>query len=181
MSGKLDAIGKMKKGTKLITSSNGYKIVVDRSDHERLSIYKWWVDDRGGYPRRVFRSSRFNGKQVSIAMHAYILGKKSGLYVDHKNQNVLDNRRSNLRFCTASENTANAWRVKRSKSGYRGVYLDHGRYRARISIGNKVMQLGQYETAIEAAKAYNMAALKIRGEFACLNVIPKALPTKGEG
>lgn len=47
------------------------------------------------------------------SLHREIMNPPKGMVIDHKNHNVLDNRRSNLRICTQAENTRN-----RKSKGY---------------------------------------------------------------
>ena len=95
------------------------------------------------------------------------------LYIDHKDRNRSNNKISNLRIATHSENMMNRKKQK-NKSGFRGVNFlnDHKRSKpwyANINKNNKTIRLGYYSTAIEAAKAYDKAALTYHGEFASLN------------
>jgi len=97
--------------------------------------------------------------------------------VDHRDLNKMNNRRDNLRICTPSQNCANR-RGRLSKSGYRGVSsitTGKKRWRAYISRNGKQKRcLGYFYTAVEAAKAYDLAAIEHWGEFASLN-FPKEL------
>lgn len=90
------------------------------------------------------------------------------LEVDHVNGDALDNRRVNLRLATRAQNAAN--RSYPSK-GYRGVFFRKktGKYSAVLKHAFKQMWLGEFETPLEAALAFDDAALKLRGEFARLN------------
>ena len=84
----------------------------------------------------------------------------------------MDNRRVNLRAATRAQNVRN--RKKYTKSGsskYKGVSWkkDNGKWSARIGLNNKSIFLGNFEKELDAAKAYDKAAKKYHGEFACLN------------
>lgn len=91
-----------------------------------------------------------------------------GMTVDHADGDVLNNRLENLRLATRSENSRN----RKTKSEYKGVYpMCSGRWYASIFKEGKRYRIGHYDTAIEAARAYNEAALKYHGQFARLNAI----------
>ena len=103
---------------------------------------------------------------------ARVIAERMGLnipnQVDHWDRRTRNNRRRNLRPATRSQNGANRIAYKNNKSGYKGVYLRNGRYCARIQINKKSYWLGQYDTAVEAAAAYDWAARDF-GEFARFN------------
>ena len=104
-------------------------------------------------------------------MQHFIIGKpEKGLQTDHINRNGLDNRKVNLRKCTSAENNCNVEK-RTSGSKYKGVYWYNERkmFRANINVNKKYIFLGYYNTELDAAIAYNNAALKYHGEFACLN------------
>ncbi len=112
-------------------------------------------------------------------LHRQILNAPKGLWVDHKNGNTADNRRSNIRLCTPAENLRNrppmkASIVKKHGSKYKGLAWDYTgnyqkRWMAKICVDGKTHWLGCYATEEEAAKAYDKGALKYHGEFAKLN------------
>lgn len=74
---------------------------VDKTQKENLLKYKWHLTGHG------YAACKFNGKNLKL--HHFILGKKpnKGYDVDHINRNRLDNRISNLRIVTRSENLRN--------------------------------------------------------------------------
>lgn len=63
---------------------------------------------------------------------------------------------------------------KNNTSGYRGVSYrkDNKKWRAEFHYGKQKIIIGLFETALEAAKAYNQIATQYLGERAKLNDIP---------
>jgi hypothetical protein len=66
-------------------------------------------------------------------------------------------------------------KMKNNTSGYKGVsWNSHAKaWAARITVRGRRVFLGSFDDPVEAAKAYNEAALEYHGEFAVLNKIPK--------
>lgn len=158
--------------------------LVDCDDYAWISIHKWQLTHKGYAARsKVERVGEYTGnkrpiKRSKIFLHRAILKAPKNLQVDHINHNKLDNRRSNLRLCTQSENLRNGnkktWRGQ-SQTKYKGVkilknYADEViRYQAVIAIPEKRISLGVYATEEAAARAYDKAASLHFKEFAKLN------------
>lgn len=125
-----------------------------------------WHKTSDGY---AARSKTVDGKKQTERMHRVI--HIGATQVDHINGNTLDNRSSNLRGVTTSQNGMNRGRMSNNKSGYKGVswHKKSERFRANICVNQVRMHVGQYKTALEAARAYNSAALDLHGKFARLN------------
>lgn len=127
--------------------------LVDADDYERLASFRWHLFG-GGY------AARAAGNQGRVYMHREILGV-SGLDplwhpVDHINHDPLDNRRSNLRLATKSENALNQRGAqKHSQSGIRGVFWHKGagRWTAQVRCQGRKYWLGLFDTAEEADAA----------------------------
>jgi len=155
-----------------IALTRGRIALVDAGDYEFLSQYKWTavLIGRKGY-KYWSAQTKIGGR--SVFMHRLIMAAPNDLQVDHKNQNTLDNQRSNLRLCTNSQNQANRPLSKRNTSGYRGVVLDRSVvkniWRAQIRINRKRLHLGNFAASEDAARAYDEAARFHFGEFATLN------------
>jgi hypothetical protein len=145
---------------KIIRLPSGQEVLVDAADYEKIAPYSWRVMGTGVggmvKARRVY-------------LHRFILNAPPGVQVDHANRNTLDNRRENLRLCTASQNCANKEKPRRPTfSIYKGVYREkRGKpWRAQIGIRGQRVYLGTFATEREAAMAYDSAARAEFGEFA---------------
>ena len=103
-----------------------------------------------------------------MLMHRHILQPPVDLEVDHRDNDGLNNRRSNLRMATRSQNMTNK-EYGVGISGYRGVSRNGSRWRARVIHNNKEHHIGTFDTIEEAAKAYDQLAKELHGEFAMLN------------
>ena len=150
---------------KEIPLTQGRVALVDDEDFNRLSVWKWYYH----YGYAVRREPA--GKQRTIFMHREVAHTPDGMQTDHINLNRLDNRRSNLRACTAAENKANEGLRSSNKSGYRGVCWSarDNKWRANIHVGGKFLSLGCFDRAIDAAVAYDTAAEAYFGDFAKTN------------
>jgi len=152
-----------------IPLTRGQIALVDKADYELLCQYKWQAIPavHGFYATAAIK---MNGRWTTVQMHRLIMAATAGQMIDHKNGNPLDNRKHNLRLCTHSQNNANQ-RGKRH-TRYKGVCRCGNRWKARIGWQKKVFQVGMFETEVEAAEAYNLAARRVHGEFARLNQLP---------
>jgi hypothetical protein len=153
-------------GAKLIPLTQGKLAIVDAEDYSRLNKLKWYANraKRTYYARGTIKGTR-------VGMHRQILTAPPHLYVDHKNRNGLDNRKSNLRLCTHFQNQQNRRPSLNGKSKYKGVCWSkrHKKFRARITYNKKSFHLGLFDSEIDAAKAYDKKARELFGEFAYLN------------
>ena len=146
---------------------------VDPADYKRLKGYEWITRKASN----CFHAQRYgaNGKRkrgTIVYMHQEILKVPEGMLVDHINNDGMGNRSANLRASTTAQNSRN--RKKFSKpcsSKYKGISLrkKNRTWLATITFENKKIYLGYFKNEIDAAKAYDEAAKKYHGEFACLN------------
>ena len=86
--------------------------------------------------------------------------------VDHRDLNKRNGRADNLRAATSSQNNANVTMRRNNSTGYKGVYEDHGKFRAQIRHDGIVYYLGRFLTKEEAYAAYCAEADRLHGEFA---------------
>lgn len=92
-------------------------------------------------------------KQIKIYLHRFILDAKKDQEIDHINRNGLDNRRSNLRFCTSFQNKLNQKIRKDSLLGIQGVRFRYNKYYTRF----RGKHLGVFNTSKEASEIYQKA------------------------
>lgn len=105
-------------------------------------------------------------------MHRLILGASKGdPDVDHVDGDGMNNRRSNLRVASRSQNMGNQrTRCGAKTSRFKGVsLLPNGRWHAQIKVNGKTKFLGAYAEETDAATAYDRAARAAFGEFARTN------------
>jgi hypothetical protein len=154
---------------KEILLTHGKVALVDDKDFEELNSKKWSVHGKGRFLYAVRNSSRPNRK--IIRMHRYLMNPQVGFEVDHIDMNGLNNQRSNLRICTRSQNRCNSLKPKNNTSGFKGVSFQKSnkKFQATIKLNGKQSHIGYFNTSIEAAKAYDIEAIKIYGEFARTN------------
>jgi hypothetical protein len=97
----------------------------------------------------------------------YMTGRWGRPMIDHRDGDSTNNRWTNLRRATASQNGANRRRPRHNISGFKGAYLCRsGKWRARIRRNGLAIHLGNYSTPQAAHAAYVTAARKLFGEFA---------------
>lgn len=144
--------------------------IVDNKDFEELNSHKWshavFNEKRGSGRREVVMRTE-KGKSIYMAIE--IMKAPKGMKVDHKNKNPLDNRRTNLRICTNSQNLMNRGKTKVNKTGYKGVSKAGNKFRAQITTNRKSEYIGTYSTAREAAHAFDERALARDPKFSLLN------------
>jgi hypothetical protein len=98
---------------KEIQLNKGMVALVDDEDFRTVSLFKWYVATTG----YAVHGERVNGKQLKIYMHRFVTNAPKNMQVDHINANRLDNRKENLKICTARENGENTH--KRAKEELR--------------------------------------------------------------
>ena len=113
------------------------------------------------------RSASINGEKVTTSIHRVLMSPPDGLMVDHIDGNGLNNRRSNLRITTASQNQSNRRHQNTEKSLPKGVsfHKQTGKWSARITKNGAVHWLGLFDDPPTAHAAYREASKHYHGEF----------------
>lgn len=139
-----------------------HEFYFDLEDYNKIKDYHWYFDDSG----YVCYRDKYN----SIRIHEIIMNTIGTRYcVDHikgeKTRN--DNRKTNLRIATTSQNMRNKDLQSNNTSGITGVYFSKQRNKwvAQIKIENKMINLGGFEKKEDAAKARKEAEEKYFGEW----------------
>ncbi len=162
---------------KLIPLNKGKSVVVDDADFDKFSQWHWFFQaNRNGNGYAVRKTTR-NAKSVWLKMHREIIEAPSGMQVDHIDGNGLNNQRSNLRLCTATDNARNSRSRRGSSSEFKGVsWSKSGKaWQAYIAADKQTIYLGLFEDEGFAARVHDSAARKLHGEFARLN-LPNCAP-----
>jgi hypothetical protein len=163
-----------------IPLTQGQMAIVDASDYDWLSQWKWhavWNPGTKSFYAHRQEPTGGNPRQRSVRMHRQIIGILHGdrRMVDHANHDTLDNRRSNLRPASNSENQRNREAGPTNTSGFKGVswHKNDKKWHSRVMVQGKTVFFKGFLSREEAASAYDEEALKHFGEFAVLN-FPRA-------
>jgi hypothetical protein len=157
----------------VVPLNHGYSALIDEADAARVLALRWRVfrnrPDGKLYARRTQRDA--SGKKTTLYLHRFIMGAPDDLQVDHANNDGLDNRRTNLRLATCSQNRCNTGLTRQNTTGYKGIYFDArlNKFEARIKANGRRVFIGLFDDAVAAAKRYDDYARELHGQFARLN------------
>lgn len=164
---------------------DGYVLVYpqDRDDICTLIDYEWYEyfskNDIYLYPKADRDNGYYwcfrDGKKSTVRIHSVICC----LGCDHINGDKSDNRMSNLRKSTPHQNSCNRGVTKANLTGYKGVQKDKNKFCVQLRDKGKLLYFGSFNAPEEAARIYDLAALKYFGDFAWTN-FPKENYTEKE-
>lgn len=151
---------------KAIPLTKGKHAIVDADDYDFLMQWKWYFNN--GYAARK--------PNIQIYMHRLVARTPTGMDTDHINKNTLDNRKTNLRICTRSQNNGNSKKRGGGKASsiYKGVCFHRAaaKWMAQIGTKDRNIYLGLYDSEEEAAIAYNLGSSQYFGKFSRQNTLP---------
>ena len=147
----------------VIEVKGNYEVLVDKWYYDKNCLFDWKI--RSGYAYRI------DERGIVILMARDVLRANDSEYlVDHIDGNTLHNCESNLRLCTHAENSYNTKKtIKVTTSEFKGVCKCGGVWVASIKKSGKTINLGRHKKELDAALAYDTAAVYLFGEFARIN------------
>ncbi len=155
---------------KSMTIADGLSVRVDDEDFSRLRHRTWRLvrSKKGG--SYVAAKTTERGRFRLLYLHREVLDAPAGVPVDHINGDTLDNRKENLRLCSASTNQQNRHAVF-GASRYKGVcwHKSCRKWQAAIKVEGRSIHLGLFADERDAALAYDQAARRDFGDFAHTN------------
>lgn len=160
-------------GKVFIQLSQGQVSVISLEDFNRAN------ELRGSWYARYHKSTKSyyavgKIKQKTVLLHRWIMNiTDKNIYVDHFHHDTLNNTRDNLRPCSYQGNTANSRHQSNRSSKYKGVTWDKSRQKwgSKIGVNSKTINIGRFKNELDAAVAYNKAAVLHFGDFALLNAV----------
>lgn len=154
-----------------------HKELIDSLDYNIDSGIFRWIKPTKYHPRMIGEIAgcdstgyiliRINGKKYKAHRLAwfYVYGEWPCGNIDHIDGDPFNNRISNLRIATVSQNIANA-RVKQGKRTPKGVRVTKYGYQARITFKGIQYNLGFFSNPEDASNAYYEKAIELYGEYA---------------
>lgn len=145
-------------------------IQLDEEDKRKYGFWCAYINKTTGYVIVNYLNSR---KEI----HSHIVKAPDGYVIDHEDQDKLNNKRTNLRIITHKQNSWNRKINSSNTSGYTGVTWNKRDKKWRVDVALTVCGIatkhcvGFFDDIHEAAKAYNVAAIRFRGNLATLNKI----------
>ena len=155
---------------KKIPLSQGEYAFVDDEDFDIVKDIKWHLFNHPSGNKYARGHIKIEGKYHNVYMHRFIMKPEAKILIDHKDGNGLNNCRSNLRYCTRSQNNSNSLYVQ-AKCGLRGAWFNKvvKKWESHVTKDGKKYRLGYFNTKEEAHEAFVKASLKYHGEFSPYN------------
>ena len=148
--------------TAYIKLTQGQVAIIDAEDLEKIADYRWYA---GWNPSVMKYYVRGYKKGEHYLLHRVLTSAGKDKVVDHIDGDSLNNKMSNLRICTQSQNLMNSAAQRGTITGIRGVFVNKKRYGAVITCEGETFYLGTFDTIEEAAAKRKEAEVELFGEF----------------
>jgi hypothetical protein len=151
----------------LIPLTKGMFATIDRADADRVAGRRWSATKS----TKKWYARTSDGHSWHY-LHRFLLNAPDGVEVDHADNDGLNCRRSNIREASSSQNKCNRTAQPNNTSGFKGVIWDKARkkWRAEIQFQGKSHHLGRFDTAEDAALAYDTKSRELHGDFSRTNL-----------
>jgi len=162
--------------------TRGRVSLLDEESFTLVRSYKWGAHYTGkkwyaSRHRREFEYREGIKLPKVVFLHRFLTGllliSGKAIVVDHIDGNGLNNTMNNLRVCSFQSNAHNKGRTKNCSSRFKGVCTVIRKssiaYQAYISYNSQRKHIGTFDDELDAAKAYDVMAVKYFGEYARLN------------
>lgn len=149
--------------------TKGLFSLIDSEDADEVGKYNWRAAyrplSRCDYATRSIRKE--GGGHIDQALQEFLLGRVEGMQVDHIHGKSLDNRRSQLRHATPTQQKMNQPTYRNNTTGHKGVYWRERdqQWSAAIGFEKKLIHLGQFDCMIDAIAAREAAEKHYFGAF----------------
>ena len=149
---------------------NNKPFYFDLEDYELIKNYTW--HESNGY---LISHVWENGIRTTIRIHRLILGlaedRKFGIFVDHINHDLFDNRKANLRIVNNAQNQMNKVIASNNTSTVKGVHFDKldNKWVARISVNGERISLGRFFSFDEAVNVRKKAEEELYKDYSYEN------------
>lgn len=144
--------------------------LISKNNLELILQFVWYLN-KDGYPITHGTDDKSIIYGRGMKMHKMIMGRvEKGMVIDHINRNRLDNRITNLRICTAKENSYNTKKKESSTQKYKGIkQQSNNLWSAIVTKDGKKYTIDDIPTEKEAAIIYDTMAEELFGKFAGKN------------
>ena len=148
----------------VICTNGTFEVLVDYEDSDWICDNNWRVDKAGYVVRGIRREGVYSllRRHREILIYHGFLKKGEKTYVDHIDNNKLNNQKTNLRLCGQADNNKN----RRSKKGNaKGITKTPYGFRVDICVDGISIYLGTYPTEKLANNIYNNAGRQLHKEY----------------
>ncbi len=147
------------------TTNTNREFYFDLEDYDKIKDYCWYETKNGNKTGTYKMLAAHEPCDEKTVLFAWVIGCK---YYDHINRNTFDNRKNNLRPCTAAENTRNTSLGRNNTSGVIGVSWSkqNKKWYAELTKDRKTILRAPFSVFDDAVRARLEAEKKYFGEFA---------------